>query len=51
MKQGVPRVTEEPAAGASAKSRPLWIKEIEETLASVLGAEVSVRSTASAAGS
>lgn len=43
MKQGVPRATEEPAAGASPKSRPLWIKEIEETLASVLGAEVNVR--------
>lgn len=42
MKQGVPRtgVTGEPGAS---KGRPLWVKEVEETLTARLGARVTVK--------
>lgn len=43
MKAGVPRTSAGASPGPAGKSRPLWVKEIEETLAAVLGTEVSVR--------
>ncbi len=44
MRQGVPRASDQSASSSmSPKSRPLWLKEIEETLASALDAEVTVR--------
>ncbi len=43
MKDGVPRAAEQQPGASSAKGRPLWLKEIEETLAASLGAEVTVR--------
>lgn len=43
MKDGVPRAAEQQPGTSSAKGRPLWLKEIEETLAASLGAEVTVR--------
>ncbi|MBI5852575.1 MAG: ParB/RepB/Spo0J family partition protein [Planctomycetes bacterium] len=43
MKAGVPRISGTASPGPVGKSRPLWVKEIEETLAAVLGTDVSVR--------
>ena len=44
MKRGTPRAHEQkPGTPGATKGRPLWLKEIEETLASVLDAQISVR--------
>lgn len=43
LKATTPRATEQPASGKPAKEKPLWLREIEDNLADVLSAQVSVR--------